>query len=81
MYKKDSLDFHPIWQIGCTQKSAYNDVDWDLFWSDMLFIDFLRETGSMQHNIFICLTPFKFVKSFQYHSIKGFSLCDKLNKS
>ena len=30
-----------------------------MFWSDMLFIDFLRETGSVQHNIFICFTPFK----------------------
>ena len=45
-----------------------------LFWSDMLFINFLRETGGVQHNIFqqyfyknMFHTSYSndFVKSFQ----------------
>ena len=50
MYKKGSLDFHSIWQIGCTKKSApkmWIEAVYYLLWSDMLFINFLRATGGV----------------------------------
>jgi len=37
-----------------------------LFWSDMLFIDFLSETGGVQHNIFSDI----FIKIIIFHTIQ-----------
>lgn len=39
-----------------------------LFWSDMLFIDFLRETGSVQHNIFIMFHTIQMILSNPFNT-------------